>query len=163
MKNKRILNKIIYWITTIVILLSSTGLTFANEENILMGEARQLADEMFYNLTNVSDWDNCKVTPLTDKDGTITYFCFDYLKENKGVGYILVSASSENVLIPEYSDNGFSDYYLNSIDKKENVYYTPFENYIKFKGKFYDENGLEIENNKLKILLKKQINKKIKI
>ncbi len=155
MKNKRILNKIIYWITTIVILLSSTGLTFANEENILMGEARQLADEMFYNLTNVSDWDNCKVTPLTDKDGTITYFCFDYLKENKGVGYILVSASSENVLIPEYSDNGFSDYYLNSIDKKENVYYTPFENYIKFKGKFYDENGLEIEKKQIKGTVKK--------
>ena len=125
MKNNII--RITSFIIVLVIIVSCAGLTITNDELITLGEAEQTAAALFSTLTGINNWDDIIHTPLFNKDNECTYYCFGFTRNGDGVGYILIAANISYELISEYSDAGYSIYYINFLNGKQNIYYNPIQ------------------------------------
>ena len=150
MKKKKLSFKIAAFLTLMVMLITTSGFTLPSEGIISEQQARQVADSMIEFLAGIAEYDKVETTPLTDKNGNITYYCFDYFSQDVGQGYILISRDMDNTLIPEYSDMGESEYYLNAKAGIDTLYYTPFDIYDDNDGVIYDSDGKQVEKTEIK-------------
>jgi hypothetical protein len=142
--------KIISFLLCIVLFISMTSFTTPDLNFISYEQAYSTAGQMFSSLTGLTDWDEQVLTPLYDKDQNMTYYCFDFIKSGNGIGYILISSNLNNILIPEYGNTGFSNYYLDAQKDIETIYYNPLETYAVEKNKITDMNGSVISKNEIK-------------
>lgn len=115
-------------------ILTMTSTTFASSAiNVVSpDEAAELA--VFYYCLNASDnelieIDSYAITPLYDEDGNVTYYSVDFFEEGQGAGYAIIGGNLNYFQCPEFSPEGNSSYYQNSLEGKETVYYNPFDIY----------------------------------
>lgn len=141
--------KIISFLLCIVLFISMTSFTTPDLNFISYEQAYSTAGQMFSSLTGLTDWDEQVLTPLYDKDQNLTYYCFDFISEEQGIGYILISSDLSKSMVPEYGDNGFSPYYKNAEQDIQTIYYNPIDTFKKIDGKIIDLNGNTVSKSKI--------------
>ena len=142
---KNLFKKFICCILILLIMLSIYG--FTPSCDLIEKEIAQIiANEAFSNLSQ-KYWTFSNCINLTDLNGNLTYYCFDYFYNKKPVGYIVISANVEYELITEYSDSSISPYINNS--QESTIYYNPFSKYSKIENSFYDEKGNLIQKDNI--------------
>ena len=90
--------KIISFLLCIVLFISMTSFTTPDLNFISYEQAYATAEQMFSSLTGLTDWDEQVLTPLYDKDQNLTYYCFDFISEEQGIGYILISSDFLHII-----------------------------------------------------------------
>ncbi len=118
---------------SIVICLMCSNFAYAAEDDtITVDDALQLA--LFHYIGNAGAEqtiaiDRYILTELYDKDGEITYYCFDFLNGTEEKGYSLIAADLSAVICPELAYEGSSQYLLDEQEGITTIYYSPLEFY----------------------------------
>ena len=88
MQNLAKSTKFVSFLLCVILLFSMTSFTTPDLNFITYEQAYATAEQMFSSLTEFTDWDEQILTPLYNKDQNMTYYCFDFIKNEKGIGYI---------------------------------------------------------------------------
>ncbi|MBQ6823699.1 MAG: hypothetical protein IJP27_03520 [Clostridia bacterium] len=145
---KKVLKTVTMLCVIVLLLTSNTFSSLAKTDVISSDQAVDLA--LFYYFLSAPEEtvsiDSYSITPLYDKEMSITYYCVDFFYQGTSKGYVVVGSSLKNILCAEMSYEGTSKYLSDSENDICTIYYNPFEIFYLDEDTqaYYDQNDNEI-------------------